>query len=147
MKIHAFRLQPKQDLKISLENYTRENQIDAGVVITCVGSLNCATLRMANENALKTFKGKFEIVSLVGTFASDGCHLHISLSDKNGNMIGGHLKHGCVIYTTAEIVIGEINNLIFIRAIDESTGFKELVVKKDSKAFITNPKKPTPPAK
>jgi hypothetical protein len=128
MNIYAIRLQPDQDLKISLENYARENQINAGVVLTCVGSLNNAALRMADENIIKTFTGKYEIVSLVGTFSADGCHLHISLSDKDGNVIGGHLKEGCDIYTTAEIVIGDIKNLIFTRAMDENTGFKELVI-------------------
>lgn len=128
MKTYAVRLQPNQDLKIFLEAYTRENQIKAGIILTCVGSLNCATLRMADEKVL-TFNSKFEIVSLVGTFSHDGCHLHISLSDKNGNVIGGHLKEGCIIYTTAEIVIGEIENLIFTRVMDGGTGFEELVVK------------------
>ena len=80
-------------------------------------------------NVLKTFEGKFEIVSLVGTFSLDGCHLHISLSDKDGNVIGGHLKEGCAIFTTAEIVISEIENMVFFREMDESTGFKELIVK------------------
>lgn len=129
MKTYALRIQPDQDLKTSLENYARKNQIRAGIVLTCVGSLNCATLRMANETVLKSFEGKFEIVSLVGTFSSDGCHLHIALSDKNGNMVGGHLKEGCTIYTTAEVAIGEIENLIFARTMDEGTGFKELEVK------------------
>jgi len=54
--------------------------------------------------------------------------LHISLSDKDGKIIGGHLKKGCIIYTTAEIVIGEFDNLIFAREQDEKTGFVELVV-------------------
>lgn len=129
MKTYAIRLQPGQDLKISLENYARENQISAGLILTCVGSLKCATLRLADENIQKTFAEKFEIVSLVGTFSIDGCHLHIGLSDKHGNMIGGHLLEGCTIYTTAEIAIGELDNLIFTRAQDEATGFKELVVK------------------
>lgn len=129
MKIHAFRLLPNQDLKISLEAYAQENQINAGAVLTCVGSLKYATLRMADENVIKTFEKQFEIVSLVGTFSTDGCHLHISLSGADGNVIGGHLKEGCIIYTTAEIVISEIDNFIFTREIDENTGFKELVVK------------------
>lgn len=128
MKTYVIRLQPKQDLKTSLENYAREKKISAGVVLTCVGSLEKATLRMANENVL-VFKDKFEIVSLVGTFSVDGCHLHIALSDKDGKMIGGHLKEGCTIYTTAEIAIGEIENLIFTRTLDEDTGFKELAIK------------------
>ncbi len=128
MKTHAFRLQPNQDLKISIKNYVRENQIKAGVILSCVGSLNGATLRMADENITKVFDGKFEIVSLVGTLSPDGCHLHISLSDKDGNVSGGHLNEGCIINTTAEIVIGEIENLSFSRAVDKDTGFKELVV-------------------
>ena len=127
MKIHAFRLKPNEDLKSSIENYVRENQIKAGVVLSGVGSLNCATLRLAEES-IQTFKQKFEIVSLIGTLSIEGCHLHISLADKNGKVIGGHMKEGCAIYTTAEIVLGEINYLIFTREDDNETGFKELVV-------------------
>lgn len=128
MKIHAYRLKPNQDLKASIENYARESQIKAGAVITCVGSLNRATLRMADENIVKDFEQKFEIVSLVGTLSAEGCHLHISLSDKNGTVIGGHMKEGCAIYTTAEIVLGEFDNLVFTREPDNKTGFEELVV-------------------
>ncbi|MDP1814537.1 MAG: DNA-binding protein [Leadbetterella sp.] len=128
MKTYAFRLQPDQDLKISIKNYVRENKIKAGVILSCVGSLSGAALRMADKNVTKVFDGKFEIVSLAGTLSPDGCHLHISLSDKDGNVIGGHLNEGCIINTTAEIVIGEIENLSFSRVVDESTGFKELVV-------------------
>ncbi|EKE22185.1 MAG: hypothetical protein ACD_7C00024G0004 [uncultured bacterium] len=128
MKTYAFRLQPSQDLKIAIKNYVRENQIKAGVILCGVGSLNCATLRMADENITKTFNRKFGIVSLGGTLSPDGCHLHIALSDKDGNVIGGHLNEGCIIYTTAEIVIGEIENLNFSRSIDEKTGFKELII-------------------
>lgn len=129
MKIHVFRLKPNQDLKDSIMNFTREKQINAGVILTCVGSLSCATLRMASIITPKTFEGKFEIVSLVGTLSEESCHLHISLSDKEGNLIGGHLKQGCLIFTTAEVVIVEISDLVFDREPDETTGFNELVVK------------------
>lgn len=132
MNTHAFRLHPKQDLKLSLESYIKENQILSAVILTCVGSLTSATLRLAGET-IKTFEGPFEIVSLVGTFSSDGCHLHISLSDKNGNTIGGHLKEGCLINTTAEIIIDELKNFIFTREFDNETGFKELVINSSDK--------------
>ncbi len=91
---------------------------------------------MANASALEkdkqilSFNKKFEIVSLVGTLSDKKCHLHISLSDGNGKVIGGHLKKGCTIYTTAEIVIGELPGLELTRETDESTGFVELVVNK-----------------
>jgi predicted DNA-binding protein with PD1-like motif len=66
----------------------------------------------------------------VGTLAVEGCHLHISLSDKNGAVIGGHLKEGCQIFTTAEIVLGEIEDYVFSREQDDATGFKELAIRK-----------------
>lgn len=127
LKIHAFRLLPGQDLKASLEQYVRGRQIKAGVILSGVGSLQRATLRLADES-LKTFEQKFEIVSLTGTLSQDGSHLHISLGDSQGQVVGGHLKDGCLIYTTAEIVIGELSDVTFKRRPDQDTGFEELVV-------------------
>ena len=131
MKTHALRLKPNQDLKEELKKFSKENEISAGFIITCVGSLNEATLRLADENITKTFAEKFEIVSLVGTFSKDGIHIHISLADQHGKVIGGHLKEGCKIYTTAEIIIGETDEFNFTREFDEETGFKELEIKKN----------------
>lgn len=100
MKIHALRLLPSQDLKTALKAFVAENHITAGAMITCVGSLNGAVLRMADENVINTFEGKFEIVSLVGTVSSNGCHLHISISDKDGNVFGGHVSCKGGLYST-----------------------------------------------
>lgn len=70
---------------------------------------------------------KFEIVSLVGTL-NEHAHLHISLSDKDGRTIGGHAIGDLEVFTTAEIVIGELSDLQFTREMDERTGFPELVI-------------------
>jgi len=102
MKIFAIRLKPNQDLKESLKNFVTSNNIEAGFILTTVGSLKQATLRFANQNDSKVWHDKFEIVSLVGTLSTQGIHLHISLSDKEGKTIGGHLEKGCLIYTTAD---------------------------------------------
>lgn len=128
MNFYTLRLQPGNDLKNELLNFIKNKNIRAGLILTCVGSLKKATIRMADENIIKEFDDKFEIVSLVGTFSSNGCHLHISLSDKNGKVFGGHLKDGCIIHTTAEIIIGELKNVKFSREFDKQTGFKELVI-------------------
>jgi predicted DNA-binding protein with PD1-like motif len=69
-----------------------------------------------------------EIVSLGGTLCPDGLHLHISLSRRDGACIGGHLGVGCIVHTTAEIVIGELRDFEFTRVPDLSTGFNELRV-------------------
>jgi hypothetical protein len=128
MKSYALRLKPEMDLKKELNLLTKEKNISAGFIVSCVGSLKTAKLRLADEEVIKEYNEKFEIVSLVGTLSQDGLHLHISLSDKEGNVIGGHLKEGCVIYTTAELIIGEEESLRFCRKLDEETNFKELVI-------------------
>jgi hypothetical protein len=51
------------------------------------------------------FNGKFEIVSLSGTLSSSGHHVHMSIADCDGNVFGGHLMEGCLVRTTAEIVL------------------------------------------
>jgi predicted DNA-binding protein with PD1-like motif len=52
-----------------------------------------------------SYTGKFEIVSLTGTL-SVGCHhLHVAIADSTGAVFGGHLLPGCVVRTTAEIVL------------------------------------------
>lgn len=128
MNIFAIRLKPNQDLKESLNNFVQQNNIQSGFIITAVGSLKQATLRFADGDSAYVLHEKFEIVSLVGTLSIHGIHLHVSLSDKNGQTIGGHLLEGCLIYTTAEIVIGTCEEFIFLRSVDEKTGYKELEI-------------------
>jgi uncharacterized protein len=128
MKTHAIRLLPNQDIRLEIEKFVAQNAIKAGFILTCVGSVKRATLRMADETIIKDFENKFEIVSLVGTLSPGGVHLHISLSDEAGNTIGGHMKKGCLIYSTAEIVIGELEDVIFSREFDEETKYNELKV-------------------
>jgi predicted DNA-binding protein with PD1-like motif len=117
-------------MKTSLTNFARQNNIEAGWVVTCVGSLTNYSIRFANQQEAATNSGHFEIVSLVGTLSTNGSHLHISISDSTGKTIGGHLLDGCKIYTTAEIVIGESKDLVFKREKDGTTPWEELQVRK-----------------
>ena len=119
-----------QDLRQQIEAFVKAKHIRAGFIITTVGSSRQAAIRLADQSSATQFEGKFEIVSLVGTLGQDGVHLHISISDSNGKTIGGHLVEGCVIYTTAEIVIGEARGLIFSREKDAETGYQELRIRK-----------------
>ena len=64
----------------------------------------------------------------MGTLSKDGVHIHISVSDTNGNTIGGHLMNGCIINTTAEVIILNLDKFLFERNYDESTGYKELEI-------------------
>jgi len=124
----AFRLRPGEDLCVGLEKIAADNNIQAGCVLACVGSLTVAVLRLANRDEHTTFEGHFEIVSLTGTLSIHGSHLHISISDSEGRTIGGHLVEGCKVYTTAEIVISAFPELVFTRQPCHLSGYDELVV-------------------
>ena len=127
--MHAFRLLPGRDLKLSLDSFVKEKNIQAGWIATCVGSLTDYNIRFANQPEGTRDSGHFEIVSLVGTLSVNGSHIHLSVSDSTGKTIGGHLLEGCKIYTTAELVIGEMHDKKFTREKDGSTPWEELQVK------------------
>lgn len=137
MQAHAFRLHPGDDLREGLSAYVAQHGIEAGAVLTCVGSLAVATLRLANQEGPTEYRGHFEIVSLVSTLsATGGGHLHLSVADSTGRTLGGHLLAGCRVYITAEIVLIALPELKFSRETDPTFGYQELVVK---------PAAPTPP--
>lgn len=124
----AFRLKPGADLKQSLDSVVKANDIKAGWIITCVGSLTDYSIRFANQPNGSKGIGHFEIINLVGTLSTEGSHLHIGIADSTGKTIGGHLMEGCKIYTTAEIVIASSSEFIFNRKEDGTTPWKELQV-------------------
>ncbi len=127
--MHAIRLTPGEDVKQSLQNFVAVNNIEAGWMITCVGSLTEYNIRFANQPPGSKDAGHFEIVSLTGTLSVYGSHLHISISDSTGKTIGGHLMDGCKVYMTAEIIIAESRHLVFTREKDGTTPWKELQIK------------------
>lgn len=129
MKIHVFRLTKGMDLKKSIEQYVVDKKIKSGVILSAVGCLYQVCLRTADGVTVKTINEDHEIVSVTGTLSMDGCHIHVSLSDVNLQTIGGHLKDNCLVNVTAEIVLAEFDDFEFAREFDESTGYKELVIK------------------
>ncbi|XP_070578399.1 bifunctional protein GlmU-like [Ptychodera flava] len=133
MVCYAIRLGPGEEIHSTLMKFVKDNDLDAAFVMTCVGSITKGTIRLANadrnhQNEIISLNERFEIVSLVGSL-SDGGHLHICLSDKDGKCVGGHVVGGLEVFTTAEIVIGQLSSVVFKRQFDDRTGFDELVVK------------------
>lgn len=130
MKVYVLRLRPGQDLTKQINKFVIANNIRAGVIVSCVGSLRQASLRLANKDDITTYTDKFEIVSLVGTVEPNGGHLHMALSDGTGKTIGGHVEDGNLIYTTAEIIIGDLTALKFVREHDPDSTYEELIIRK-----------------
>ncbi len=129
MKTHVIRLTYGNDLKESIKQYCIQNNIQAATILSSVGCLYEVNIRLAGGKDYYTNIKDYEIISLNGTVSINGIHLHISLSDIKGDMIGGHLENGCLVNTTCECILLELEDVIFDREFDENTGYKELVVK------------------
>lgn len=128
METIALRLTPGLDIRRDLEDFAKREAVEAAVILGAVGSLSQVCLRFAGQDDHTQLAGKHEILTLSGMISKAGVHLHMSVSDSQGNCIGGHVVYGCKVYTTLEIAIALLPNLQFQREIDPTTGFKELKI-------------------
>ncbi|HEX8389881.1 MAG TPA: PPC domain-containing DNA-binding protein [Candidatus Saccharimonadales bacterium] len=130
MKTIAVRLHDGQDLLEEIQQIVAAHYVRAGVILSAVGSLKTSKIRVPVINGKIRYitPTNLEIDNLHGTVSVNGCHLHISVSDVDGTVSGGHLRNGCIIRTTCELVIGILNDTSFNREPDDQTGFDELVV-------------------
>jgi predicted DNA-binding protein with PD1-like motif len=138
MKIHALRLKPDQDLRLELKKFAIAHHIQAGYILSAIGSFKQVALRFADQPSSTVWKGRYELLSLAGTLSVHGMHLHMAIADNQGRAFGGHLTVGCILYTTAEIIIGESEDLTFLRTLDPQTGFLELEILETSEVLKTS---------
>lgn len=128
MKPLPLRLHPGQDLRAALE--AALNGHGAAFVLQGIGSLSVAQLRMAGAEHPTELRGDLEILTLAGSLAPDGAHLHMAISDAQGRVLGGHVAPGCIVRTTAEILLALLPDHAFSREPDvDGSGFRELVVR------------------
>ena len=128
MKTHVFRLRRGSDLLKALQEYARTRRIAAGTVVSGVGCVTRARVRDASGVAVRELNEPLEIVSLMGTLSAARTHLHIALAREDLTVLGGHLMEGCIVNTTAEIVLLELTGVAFGAGYDPETGYEELVI-------------------
>jgi len=129
-KYLVFRLHPDEDLLAGIIEKCVKKHLNAAAVISAVGCLKEVRFRTADGHSVFHEINDFEVTSLSGTISGDGPHLHIQLCDAKLRSIGGHLLKGCLVNTTMEIVVLNLENeYILSREFDDSTGYDELVVK------------------
>jgi predicted DNA-binding protein with PD1-like motif len=129
MQAHPLRLRPGQDLRDALEDTVRRLGATAAFVVQGIGSLSVAQLRYAGIDQPTELYGDLEILTLAGSVAPDGAHLHMSVSDADGRVFGGHVARGCVVRTTVEILLALLPDHAFSREADPHTGFVELFIR------------------
>jgi predicted DNA-binding protein with PD1-like motif len=130
MQLFPLRLRPGQDLRSALEARLAECPAGAAFVLQGIGSLSVAQLRLAGADQATELRGDLEILTLAGSLAPDGAHLHMSISDAQGRVLGGHVSAGCIVRTTAEILLAVLPDHQFSRELDVAgSGFRELVIR------------------
>ncbi len=130
MQTLPLRLFPGDDLRKGVEKALIAGNCNAGFVMTGIGSLKQANIRLAGQDLPEMMIGDFEILTLAGSVSADGAHLHISISDRSGKVIGGHVSYESLIHTTAEIFLILLPDWAFSRKFDHTTGFPELIISK-----------------
>ena len=137
MQTLPLRLTPGQDLRQAIEAAVQSHNCRAAFVLCGIGSLSTAGLRFAGADQPRRLTGDIEILSLSGTVAvnvTDGgahgsSHLHMALSTATGEVFGGHVASGCIVRTTAEVLLALLPEWEFAREPDAVTGYDELVVR------------------
>ena len=107
MNTECFRVLPGQDLAKTIERYCAERQITAAAVVACAGCLRVVRFRMADGVTI------YE-------------NVHISVCDQKLHTFGGHLTSGCIVNTTAEVVLLHLDQWRLTRKPDPATGYDEL---------------------
>ncbi|KMZ12823.1 protein of unknown function DUF296 [Candidatus Burkholderia humilis] len=130
MHATTLRLSPGDDLRAALDQAFHSDAMTAAFVLQGIGSLSVAYLRYAGRDNPAEHRGDLEILTLAGTLSANGSHLHMSLSDADGRVFGGHVTAGCIVRTTAEIVIARLDGERYTREHDPATGFAELVIRR-----------------
>ena len=130
MREFAVRLKENEDIKKRLVEILETEKICAAVILSGVGCLKRSSIRLAGAIRNLEKETDLEIVSLNGTLAENGVHVHIAVSDRSGQTWGGHLNEGCIVNTTCELVLGILEEYRFERTEDESTGYRELNIEK-----------------
>ena len=129
MKTYTVRLRRGADLLGAIKELCTKNDIRAGVVLSAVGCVSRGRVRDAGGVNIVDIAEPLEIVSLMGTVSHKRCHLHVSFSKEDLSVMGGHLVTGCIINTTCELIIGELENCVYDVEFDEETGYDELIFK------------------
>jgi predicted DNA-binding protein with PD1-like motif/glutaredoxin len=98
-------LGPGSDLRASLEQVAIETGA-SGFVLGVVGDLSQAAFQCPGLEEPTVLQGHLEIITLQGTVAPQGVHLHLSLSDGDCQVWGGHLEHGSLVLRGADLLVG-----------------------------------------
>lgn len=108
----VLRLDPGEDVLLSLREAVNEQKIRNAAVLSGVGSLDryhfhvVQTTNMPPGNTFVHGEGPFDILTITGLIVDGEVHAHITFSNTELAM-GGHLEEGCRVLTFAVVLMAE----------------------------------------
>ena len=113
-KIHILRVDPGEDVLLSVKKFLSETGLRQAVVMSGYGTLAAYHLHWVTHNRLpvdNTYgrgEGGIEILAMNGLVVAGEPHIHVALSTLAG-AFGGHLEEGCIAYVLCEIFFAEVS--------------------------------------
>jgi predicted DNA-binding protein with PD1-like motif/glutaredoxin len=105
MRTLRLHLNPGSDLRQTLQQLAQAEQAP-GFVLGVVGNLSQAAFQCPGQGEPTVLSGELEIITLNGTLAPEGVHLHLSVSDGACQVWGGHLEPGSRVLGGADLLVG-----------------------------------------
>jgi len=127
-RIFMGRIAHGTDLLEELTRFCEKERITSGK-IEAIGAVKRASLGFYNQESQKyqfiTLDRPFEICELLGNVSLKDdkpfVHAHITLSDREGHVFGGHLAPNTIIFA-CEFIVYEFQGPPFTRVFDPETG-------------------------
>ena len=102
-------LAPGDDVRSCLQTLAAQ-QKRRGFVLSVVGNLEQAAFQCPGKAGPTVLRGELEIITLTGTLAPEGVHLHLSFSDGDCQVWGGHLVSGSLVLKGADLLVGWLDD-------------------------------------
>jgi predicted DNA-binding protein with PD1-like motif len=112
-KIHILRVDPGEDILVSVEKFIAEVNLKQAVVLGGYGTMAGYHLhwvthnRIPTDNLFRKGEGGVEILAMNGLVVDGQPHIHVALATPEGGF-GGHLEPGCIAYVVCEIFFAEV---------------------------------------
>lgn len=113
-KIHILRIDPGEDVLLSVRHFLAESGLRQAVVMSGYGTLAAYHIHWVEHNRIPTHnlfargEGGIEILAMNGLVVEGKPHIHIALSNPQGGF-GGHLEEGCIAYVVCEVFFAEVS--------------------------------------
>ena len=110
MEHYFFKLSSGADICNSL-NELQINNDSTSFLLSAVGDLSKVSFKCPLNQKPIILEKKLEIITLSGYLKSNESHIHISVSDDNCSVFGGHLLSGTLVHKSLDLLIGVIPNI------------------------------------